>query len=322
MPNLLQRKNWIFSVTPENWETVKAYSIWATDREGLTQKMKTGDIAIFYVTRTSPPCFMGIYEVVSDWFRATKPLWPDEVEQEKILYPWQLNLKQIRLGTVNIKDLAPKLAFIGAKKNWQVYLVGTPANMQRPIGEEDYQLILAEMEKPPIQITFAPRRVPAGLVKEAERKKMKEETLAPPHPPTPSHRALIQMLHEVGEVLGFVARIEEQTPDGVYRCDATWRDYEAHSPIKVFEVEVSGNVDHALSSLAHAYDTWRPEGLYLIVSDESDLNRARKLVEPRVRGAFSKISGRLKVWTWPNLKELYDNIKPHEEFIRDLSKRL
>jgi len=44
-------------------------------------------------------------------------------------------------------------------------------------------------------------------------------------------------------------------------------------------------------------------------------------VEPRIRGTFAKIFGRLKVLTWPSLKEVYDNLKPHENFVKDLSKR-
>ncbi|MEM4005151.1 MAG: hypothetical protein QXM43_05905, partial [Desulfurococcaceae archaeon] len=39
---------------------------------------------------------------------------------------------------------------------------------------------------------------------------------------------------------------------------------------------------------------WRPE-LYLVVADEKDLERARKLVEPRLSGAFTKIRDKLTI---------------------------
>ncbi len=107
----------------------------------------------------------------------------------------------------------------------------------------------------------------------------------------------------------------------IYRCDVTWRDYEAHSPIKVFEVEVSHRIDHALSSLMHAYDVWRPEGLYLIVLDERDVNRAQRLVEPYVKGAFYRISKRLRIYTYLSIKELYENLQSYKELVRDLSER-
>jgi hypothetical protein len=96
--------------------------------------------------------------------------------------------------------------------------------------------------------------------------------------------------------------------------------YERKSaPLKVFEVETSHRIDHALSSLAHAYDVWRPERLYLMVSDERDLNRAIKLVEPYVKGAFYRISRKLKIYTYKEKKDLYDNIINHKDMIADLS---
>ncbi|MEM2169668.1 MAG: hypothetical protein QXS79_06810 [Candidatus Bathyarchaeia archaeon] len=85
-----------------------------------------------------------------------------------------------------------------------------------------------------------------------------------------THDKIVAMLREIGEVLGFIAKVEETGPDGAYRYDVTWRDSEAHVPIKVFEVEMSRRIDHALSSLAHAYDIWRPEALYLIMLEERE----------------------------------------------------
>jgi len=134
-----------------------------------------------------------------------------------------------------------------------------------------------------------------------------------------NHTKLLSILQELGVLLGFIAKIEEYMPDRIYRCDVTWRDYEAHSPIKVFEVELSRNIDHALSSLTHALDVWRPEQLYLVVSDERDLARAEKLVEPRVRGAFARISGRLNILTWVDVVNLYDAIKPHKDLLKHLA---
>lgn len=134
------------------------------------------------------------------------------------------------------------------------------------------------------------------------------------------HGRLVSILQELGDIFGFVTRSEEFDPDKVYRYDVTWREYERHSPVKVFEVEASHQVDLALSRLVHAFDLWRPE-LYLIVADEADLDRARRLVEPRVRGAYARIAGRLKVLAWIEVKKLYDDIKSHKELIKDLMRR-
>jgi len=77
---------------------------------------------------------------------------------------------------------------------------------------------------------------------------------------------------------------EEPTPDRLYELDVVWRDEEDHVPLKAFEL--SGEVDEALARLAHAYDMWRCERLWLIVSDKTRAERALKLVEPRLRSSL------------------------------------
>jgi len=138
----------------------------------------------------------------------------------------------------------------------------------------------------------------------------------------PSHAEVVNIICEIGRILNFYVRREEQTPDGVYRCDVTWRDYEGHlSPLKVFEVELSGNVDHALSSLTHAYDTWRPEQLFLIVQDQKNSERAKRLIEPRVKGTFARISHRLRIIGWDDICAIYESLKQKRNLIKDLAKR-
>jgi hypothetical protein len=138
-----------------------------------------------------------------------------------------------------------------------------------------------------------------------------------------SHNRIVSMICEIGEILDFHVKREEWTPDRAYRCDVTWRDYETHhSPLKVFEIELSGNVDHALSSLSHAYDSWRPEQLYLVIEDESDSERARKLIEPRIKGAFARISGRLRIITWRDIYRLYSNLDKDRQLLKEIAKRV
>jgi hypothetical protein len=98
----------------------------------------------------------------------------------------------------------------------------------------------------------------------------------------------VEELLNMGGWLGFVVRRDEPTPDNVYKLDVTWRDAEGHRPLKVFEVEFSGDVDKALARLAHAYDIWGCEQLWLIVSDEADSERARKLLETKLEMVVGK----------------------------------
>jgi hypothetical protein len=99
-----------------------------------------------------------------------------------------------------------------------------------------------------------------------------------------------------------------------------WSDAEGHAPLKAFEVELSGEVDKALARLAHAYDMWRCEQLWLVVSDEGRAERARRLAEPRLRGSFARLRGRLEV-LGRGLHGLHAALRQHAELARRLARR-
>jgi predicted RNA-binding protein len=310
---LSNRKVWIFSVTPENWLIVASRNIWGVKSDKVRKRIARGDVIVFFVKGSRPPCFMGAYEVVSDWYPSTEITWHDEQKAGKIIYPFKVDIRPIQLGTANVKNLLDKLSFIEHKDAWSTYLMGAPANFKRPISEEDFQIILDELRKPPVNVSFRPISI--------EEKPPKEVLMAQSTTSPITHKDLVNMIKEIGEMLCFVVRVEDFTPDRIYRCDVTWRDYEEHPPLKVFEVEVSGNVDHALASLAHAYDVWRPESLYLVVLDERDLERAKKLIEPRLKGAFSRLRGKLRVLTWKEITTLYSILNQQKDLIKELASR-
>ncbi|MEM1832480.1 MAG: hypothetical protein QXJ97_13240 [Desulfurococcaceae archaeon] len=136
------------------------------------------------------------------------------------------------------------------------------------------------------------------------------------------HDTVVQLLVELGEILGFHVSSEELSPDKLYRYDCVWKDASGHSPLKVFEVEFRSDVDKALARLTHAYDLWRPE-LYLIVADEKDLERARKLVEPRLSSAFTKIKNKLTTLSPTTLAKIHECLSREklDEVVKQLSRR-
>ena len=147
-------KYWIIAVSEDNWEIIKKENVYgAPETSGvrsLIQLIEPGDVVIFYVkikgSKKLGGKFVGAYEVISSWYREDKPLWPDEVKEDKVKYPWRIKLKPIKLGVVNFKELVPKLKFIEKKDRAHAYLVGTPANLRRPISEEDVRTILNSMK--------------------------------------------------------------------------------------------------------------------------------------------------------------------------------
>ncbi len=255
----------------------------------LCSRVEIGDKLLYYITESHS--FGAICTVTAPLYIDTTPHWSETGE----VWPCRLNLRpEVVLPEdkmLDVMPLLPSLSFITQKQRqlgWGTAFMGS----LKKIPWQDFELIERRM-----------RRI------------IGEEQFQV------AHRRLLEMLCDIGETLGFIAKTDDETPDKAYRCDVTWRDYEGHSPLKVFQVELSRNIDHALSSLAHALDTWRPEQLYLILGDESDFGRVQKLTEPRLRGAFSRLSHRLKAYPWIEVKRLYDNLRVSKELITRLSKR-
>ncbi len=136
------------------------------------------------------------------------------------------------------------------------------------------------------------------------------------------HKNIVDMIKEIGEILGFYTKTEEYTPDKVHRIDVTWRDHPRpdFSPVKVWEVETSGNVALALVRLKHAFDFWHSE-LYLVVSDAKTKEKAESIVRPQIKGAFAGIERFLTVIGVDEIANLYNCLKLNKDLISKLVKR-
>ena len=147
-------KYWIITVSEENWHIIRENNIYgAPEPRGFKpayELIKPGDIIIFYVKKKGSKNlggkFVGAFKVCSEWYRENRPLWPDEIRENRVKYPWRIKLEPIKLGTVSFEELVPKLEFIRNKERAYAYLVGTPANLRRPIPEEDATLIMSSMK--------------------------------------------------------------------------------------------------------------------------------------------------------------------------------
>jgi hypothetical protein len=150
-----------------------------------------------------------------------------------------------------------------------------------------------------------------------------------PKPKVPSatpgfdHETVKGWLVEIGEVLGYYVKTEFERD--VHRFDVVWwgseRDFrgERH-PAAVFEVQRGGSLVEALARLKHALDRWNIYGLYLVVTEEEDVERARRLVEPHLKGSFHELQGRLRIYTASRVKEIRDALIKYKNEITELSK--
>jgi len=142
---------WIIPITEANWEVVKQFNIYGAPRNSVAPRsIKVGDYLVFYVVKRGSKILggklTGVYRVISEWFREEKPLWPDELAEGKVKYHLRIKVEPVKLGIVDFKELVDKLSFTKGRRNPQAVLVGTPANMRKPISEEDLRVILENLK--------------------------------------------------------------------------------------------------------------------------------------------------------------------------------
>ena len=142
--------NWLFTITEENFEVVKSSGVFGVPEGSKAPKLvKPGDKLIFYVMKTGAKSLggmiVGVFRATSSWRRENKRLWPDEIREKKVKYPFRISVEPIKIGAVSFKELVPKLSFVVNKERPQVHLIGTPANAGRPIPDEDIAVILSSL---------------------------------------------------------------------------------------------------------------------------------------------------------------------------------
>jgi hypothetical protein len=144
------------------------------------------------------------------------------------------------------------------------------------------------------------------------RKRVEAEALRPTPASTPaetpravSHKEAQEMLVEIGRMLGRHAEAEFEY------YDVVWRDSPSSPRLShVFEVQVAGSVDSALTRLKHAYDSQRSRP-FLVIADE----RAGRFAGRRLTGSFHEIWDAITVVGIGELQRLYESLKSQEELL-------
>lgn len=126
---------------------------------------------------------------------------------------------------------------------------------------------------------------------------------------TLTHKEAQLMLIEIGVMLGRYAEAEFE------HYDVVWRDSIAAPRLShVFEVQISGSVDSALTRLKHAWDTQRSQ-LFLVIADERDVRFAGK----RLTGSFHEILELVTIIGTGELQKLFAALKPEQQLLQKLT---
>lgn len=148
---------------------------------------------------------------------------------------------------------------------------------------------------------------------------------------TPTYAELEGDIVESGEILGYHP-VREHMERG-YKLDVVWwagrRSYEDYKnvvgcgkplrtsyPLAMFEVQIKGSVDTALSRLKHAHDLWVCR-LFPEVSERQARERAQDLLEA-LKGAFHEIKDQVEIIHAEEIARLAEDLKKHREILKKL----
>ena len=267
---------WILTGNEENWETaLNNGNIWGVREGGLVnrwKKLQKGDILLFYA-KSPVKGIIGIGKLESK-FKQDRPLWPDEVREKKVIYPYRFDF-QI-LGVLN-------------PEKWHIDAISVsdlPLSLQagvNPIAKQEVIEELINRAEDKFNLTLDSPILPKLKIPKVE---------------ISLHNQIRDKLTEIGQLEHFISE-KEFVIDGE-RLDVTWRKVVRGVPTKAFEVQIGGSPHQALAKLKHAFDLWNSEPF--IIVDQESLSKVEELLS----GTFHELNPYIKVISTDKVEKLYE----------------
>ncbi len=282
-------KYWLLVGSKKNWETAFANrNIWGlkqTQRR-LWDNIKENDELLFHAT--IPVGGIIGYGKVRTKFFQDRPLWPDEIKNNKVIWPLRFEFD---------------VGFCLSPDKWKSEKVVSKELFVRAgfqqISDSIAKNIISKMSRveyiiPPIELPSIAEE-PAEFV--ATSQGMEKVTL--------SHDNIQDRLMKIGQLQDFI--VEKEYPFDIGKLDVVWRRVTNSVPTYVFEIQVGGDIYHALGKLKHAYDLWNSHIFF--VASQSDYGKATNLLS----GTFHEINDRIKYIELEKVDELYKRKKAYFE---------
>jgi len=286
---------WLAVGTIKNWHTAFKYrNIWGlkeTQRH-LWESLKENDKMLFYAT--SPVSGIIGHGIIRTNFKQRQPIWPDEIKQRKVIWPlrFEFDVKfclppdKWVTAKVTSKELWPRAGFQLISKDISENLISTMRETEYPSNKDYEPLFVSE---PIAEFTSVAERTGKILT---------------------SHGEVQDALVQIGELQNYIA--EKEYPFDIGKLDVVWRRVLNSVPTYVFEVQVGGDIYHALAKLKHAFDLWNSH-IFLVAAQE-DHGKAEGLLA----GTFHEISKRIKFIDLEKVVELYERKKSYFYFEKQL----
>ncbi|MCL0041359.1 hypothetical protein M1N08_01230 [Dehalococcoidia bacterium] len=265
---------WMAVGSPRNWkEAFEKGNTW-----GLTQRQKhrwekLAENDIVLFYATERVAGVIGYGLVQTKLIQDQPLWSEEIKQGKVVWPLHLEF--------SVEQCLPP-------DRWETDRVTSDTlKLKVAIGFQSVEPHLAEQ-----------------IISQLKQTKVEELTEAP------LHKELQKKLVEIGRLQKYLA--ETEYPFDIGKLDVTWRKIERSVPTCVFEVQIGGDLYHALAKLKHASDLWNSR-LFLVVS-QGEQDRARNLLA----GSFHEIGEKVKFIDPDKIEELYKRKRSYLDFEKEL----
>lgn len=267
--------NWWLAVgPPEHWQIAFQFGkIWGLRGVDVLiarwEKLREGDRILFYATK--PVSGVIGYGVVHTKFKQDKPLWPREVQEGKVIWPYRFEF--------DVEYLLPQDRWMEDKVLTEYIKASAKVGGFQIVREEEAQKIV---------------------------EKLLPELVQPKLKPITPHEEIKEKLVQLGKLQGMIAE-SEYSMNGT-QLDVVWRRVEKAVPAYAFEVQIGGDIYHAMAKLKHAHDIWNSK-IFLIVT-EKDVGKASELLT----GTFHEIRERIRIIEAQKINELFKLKKAYRDF--------
>lgn len=280
---------WLIVGTEKNWKVAfENNNIWGLkdfrELRSLWNMLREGDGLLFYVSKPVHG-IVGVGHVVTK-FRQTNPLWPEEIKMNEVIWPLRFEF--------DIEYCLPPSLWESHKfTSHDLQMISRMVFQCYPI-EEVNEVRVALGLKPLDETAFFPP---------TELKVTTESALA-------NHDDVKAYLAEIGSIQGYIADTEYNLEST--RLDVVWRRVERSVPTFVFEVQIGGDIYHAMSKLKHAFDLWNSH--IFLVASMSDRGKYQELIS----GTFHEVNDQMRFIDVALVKELLEKKRDYKEMERAL----
>ena len=282
------QQHWLIVGTERNWKVAfESKNLWGLKdfRElgALWNMLREGDGLLFYVSKPVSG-IVGCGHVVTK-FKQSNPLWPEEIRRNEVIWPLRFEF--------DVEYCLPPSLWKSQKyTSHDLQMVTRMVFQPYPIEEVQIARIalgLPQLAEPATFPLAEPSTVVSTQVKHDDAK---------------------AYLAEIGRVQGYVA--DEEYPLESTRLDVVWRRVERSVPTFVFEIQIGGDIYHAMAKLKHAFDLWNSH--IFLVATMAEKSKYQELLS----GTFHEVADQMKFIDVTLVKELLERKRNYREMERAL----